>query len=65
VYEEQTGPVIGHYAKSQYYRIDGALAPAEVSALLVRESIPSTFPMPIFATQLLPHKKICGTSSTV
>ena len=32
VYEEQTGPVIRHYAKSQYYRIDGALAPAEVSA---------------------------------
>jgi adenylate kinase len=32
VYEEQTGPVIDHYAKSQYYRIDGALAPAEVSA---------------------------------
>ena len=32
VYEAQTGPVISHYAKSQYYRIDGALAPAEVSA---------------------------------
>jgi len=31
VYEEQTGPVISHYAKSQYFRIDGALAPAEVS----------------------------------
>jgi len=32
VYEEQTGPVISHYAKSRYYRIDGALTPAEVSA---------------------------------
>jgi adenylate kinase len=32
VFDEQTGPVILHYAKSQYYRIDGALAPAEVSA---------------------------------
>ena len=32
IYEEQTGPVIDHYAKSQYYKIDGALAPAEVSA---------------------------------
>jgi adenylate kinase len=32
VYEEQTGPVIGHYAESQFYRIDGAVAPAEVSA---------------------------------
>jgi adenylate kinase len=31
VYEEQTGPVIHHYAKS-LYRIDGALARAEVSA---------------------------------
>jgi len=32
VYEEQTGPVIRHYAAWQYYRIDGADAPAEVSA---------------------------------
>jgi len=32
VYEEQTGPVIKHYAKSHYYRIDGSLHPAEVSA---------------------------------
>jgi adenylate kinase len=33
VYEEQTRPVIGHYAKSpQYSGIDGALAPAAVSA---------------------------------
>jgi adenylate kinase len=32
VYEEQTGPVIRHYAKSQYYKVDGALAPSEVSA---------------------------------
>jgi adenylate kinase len=33
LYEEQTGPVICHYAKSQrHYRIDGGLAPAEVSA---------------------------------
>ena len=32
VFEEQTGPVIAHYAKSQYYKIAGAVAPAEVSA---------------------------------
>lgn len=32
VYEKQTGPVIDHYAKSQYFRIDGTLPPAEVSA---------------------------------
>jgi adenylate kinase len=32
VYEDQTGPVIRHFAESHYYRIDGALAPAEVSA---------------------------------
>jgi adenylate kinase len=32
VYEEQTGPVIRYYMRSKGYRVDGALAPAEVSA---------------------------------
>ena len=31
-YEELTGPVITHYARSRYHKIDGALPPAEVSA---------------------------------
>ena len=32
IFEEQTGPVINHYADSRYYKVDGALGPAEVSA---------------------------------
>jgi adenylate kinase len=32
VYEEQTGPVLRHYAESTFHRIDGTLRPAEVSS---------------------------------
>ena len=35
-YEKMTGPVITHYAKSNYFRIDGTKAPAEVSAEIAR-----------------------------
>jgi len=35
-YEKLTGPVIAHYAKSCYYRIDGTLPPSEVSAEIER-----------------------------
>ena len=35
-YEKMTGPVIAHYAKSCYYKIDGTLAPSEVSAQIER-----------------------------
>ena len=31
-YEKMTGPVIAHYAKSCYYKIDGTLTPSEVSS---------------------------------
>jgi adenylate kinase len=34
VYEKLTGPVIDHYAKSQYFRIDGTMLPGEVSAAI-------------------------------
>jgi adenylate kinase len=36
VYEAQTGPVIRHYVRSHYYRIDGAPAPEEISAQIER-----------------------------
>ena len=35
-YERLTGPVIAHYAKSSYFRIDGTKAPADVSAEIER-----------------------------
>jgi adenylate kinase len=35
-YEEMTGPVIAHYSKSSYYRLDGTASPAEVSAQIER-----------------------------
>jgi len=35
-YEKLTGPVIAHYAKSSYFRIDGTKAPADVSAEIER-----------------------------
>ena len=31
-YEERTGPVLEWYGKGQILRVDGSLAPAEVSA---------------------------------
>jgi adenylate kinase len=36
VFEELTGPVIAHYARAQYYCIDGTLPPAEVWAQIER-----------------------------
>lgn len=35
-YQELTGPVIDHYAKAHYYKIDGTLPPAGVSAQIER-----------------------------
>ena len=35
-YEKLTGPVIAHYAKSSYFKIDGTKAPADVSAEIER-----------------------------
>ena len=36
VYDELTGPVVAHYSRSLYFRIDGTLPPAEVSAEIER-----------------------------
>ena len=35
-YEEMTGPMIAHYAKSAYYKIDGTATPHDVSSRIER-----------------------------
>jgi adenylate kinase len=35
-YEKMTGPAIAHYAKSCYFKIDGMMAPADVSTQIER-----------------------------
>jgi adenylate kinase len=42
-YEELTGPVLDYYTGDRYYRVDGTLAPAEVSrgiGILLDEAVP-------------------------